>query len=429
MNISKIFPFLLTTSLLFISCASTPLPNTGTVTVPDDFFGLVHAGRLRTAEEYHLLNELGAVWLLDTFRWNSIEPERGGGYNFSRYEPFVNIANEHGHKVIAVIAYHTSWIAKDSGKIDYIPKRYYDDYLNYVEALIIHFKGRVHAWQIWNEPNWIFWRGPDKEFFELSKLAAQRIKDTDPDAYIIGGGFFRVPESFIMNMYKAGALENLNAISFHPYGAAPRGSAALHDNFLRIMSKLNYKGDIWITEAGYPTGGFYPSSVSLKEFPSYIIKTIAGSAARGAKVLIWYQLFDRHLLGEAPNKFNSEMFFGLAYRDYTRKDGAWAYQLCSQNLPGSRYMPEMPLRENVPSNIISLCFMGGSSGRNTLILWNDRKNTQKIRVTLSSPVTLNSISSNSNIILEDNSIINVTNTPVFITWEGESTPVITKVNK
>ena len=413
--------------LIFNSCVSTPLPGSGIRIVPEDFFGLVHAGRTRTEEEFRILDEMGIVWVLKTFGWADIEPEKGV-FDFSRYDPFVEAALENGHKIAVTLGYESPWIRSDVGKQKYIPNHYIDEFLNYIEITVNQYKGKVHAWQIWNEPNWIFWNGSDKEFFELSKLAALKIRETDPDAYIIGGAFLHAPSSYIKKMYKSGAMENLNALSFHPYGFNPRGSILMHENFNKILKQINWNGDIWITEAGYPTGGFYPSSVSLEEFPSYVIKTIAGFAARGTKVITWYQLFDRHLKGEAPNNHDSEMFYGLVYRDYTRKDASWAYQLCARNLPGSGFLPNLPKKNNVPYNIVSFCFMNGISGANTLILWNDNISKQKIKVTLSSAITQHSISSDDKITLEDNSIFEVTNTPIFITWEGESTPIISKVN-
>jgi len=427
MNSVKYFIlFILVFIFLLFSCTSTPLPSSASVTVPEDFFGLVHAGRTKTSDEFRVLDEMGIVWVLKTFGWADIEPEKGI-YDFSRYDSFVDATLKNGHKIAVTLGYESQWIRNEVGKQKYIPSHYISDFLNYIEATVIHYKGKVHAWQIWNEPNWIFWKGSDREFFELSKQAAQRIRETDSDAFIIGGGFSGAPVSFIKNMHKTGAMENLNAISFHPYGINPYSSMLLHDTFLKVISDINFKGEVWITEVGYPTGGLYPSKVSLNEFPSYVIKTVSGSAARGIRVLFWYQLFDSYLQGQSPNNYNSEIFFGLVYRDYTKKDGAFAYQLCAQYLPGSRYMPQLPLRENVSSNIVSFCFLEGVTGSNILIIWNDKKSTQKIKVTLSSPITLHNISTGVNIILEDNSIIDVTNKPVFITWKGETYPQISHV--
>ena len=420
----KIFFFSsILSTLFFISCSTTQLPPHEQTSVSRDFFGIVHAGNPGTDEEYRLLNEMGAVWLLQTFYWSAIEREQGN-FNFTWYDNFVNTAKLNNKKVIAVLAYDVEWFKKKGENHRYVSNKNISHFLNYVESTVNHFTGRVDAWQIWNEPNWIFWNGSDNEFFELSKRAAKKIREIDPDAYIIGGGFLRSPANFIKNFHKSGAAEHLDALSFHPYGINPANAMQVYDQFLKIIKEINFTGDIWITEIGYPTGGWYPIKVSLENFPSYVIKSIAGAAARGSKTLLWYHLFDHHLNGKAPDNFNSEMFFGLIYRDYSRKNGSYAYELCARYLPGARYMPNLPLKSNVPNNIVSFCFMQGAAEKNTLILWNDMIGKQQIRVTLSVPITLHDISTGKSAELTDGSTLDITASPVFITWEGDTLPQI-----
>ncbi|MCL2184463.1 MAG: hypothetical protein FWB86_01225 [Treponema sp.] len=421
-------------SIFFTTCVTTAPKaflssgNFVPVKIPLDFFGMVHAGNSGTTEEYQLLNELGAIWLLQTFYWGRIEREKDH-FNFTMYDNFVNIAKENNKKVIAVMAYDTPWIKSKGEKRRYISPENITHFLNFLEVTVRHFKGKVDVWQIWNEPNFKFWNGTNKEFYELSKLAAQRIRETDPDAYIIGGGYSRVPKNFIRGMYKAGAMENLDAISFHPYAMTPIAAMRLHDKFIDILSEINFTKEVWITEMGYPTAGWYPHKVSLNNLPSYIIKTVVGAAIRNPRVFCWYELFDSHNHGKAPSNFDSEMFFGLVYPDHSWKDGAFSYSLCANFLPGSYYFPELPKKTNIPSNIVSYCFMDGASGYNTLIMWNDRNSSQKIKISLSTSFTLHDISSGNNVVMQNDSIINITNKPVFITWQDTDEIHITRVTR
>ncbi|MDR0312073.1 MAG: cellulase family glycosylhydrolase [Treponema sp.] len=411
--------------LLFVlSCASTPLPKNSSAIVPEDFFGIVHAGRTRSPEEYELLDAMGAKWILNTFYWNSIEGEKGS-FNFSGYDAFVDTAISQGKKVLVVLGYEASWLFPEGNSKCYISPENLPHFLDFVEETVRHFQGRVAAWSVWNEPNISrFWKGPRKDFFELTRLAAQRIRETDPDAYIIGGVFVRSPDGFIKAMYKAGAMEGLDALAFHPYALNPRGAMQVYDNFSKVLSQINYTGPVWITEAGYPTGGWYPTKVSLEEQPAYVVKTIVGAAARGARALLWYELFDSQNEGQAGDSRDSERFFGLAYPDYSRKNGAWAYELCARYLPGSRYTAELPLRENIPSNIVSFCFMGGISGNNALILWNDRNRAQTINLQLPAPALLHDITNGRNSPLAAETALEVGNQPLIITWQGTATPRI-----
>jgi hypothetical protein len=406
-----------------ISCASTPLPKNASVNIPDDFFGMVHAGRTRTAEEYALLDEMGVSWILNTFYWNSIERERGT-FNFTGNDAFVDMAISEGKKVLVVLGYQADWLYPDGKSKSYISPENIPHFLNFVEETVRHFQGRVSAWSIWNEPNISrFWKGPRKDFFELTRQTAQRIRETDPDAYIIGGVFVRSPDGFIKAMHKAGAMENLDALAFHPYALNPRGAMLVYNDFLGVLSRINFTGPVWITEAGFPTGGWYPTKVSLEEQPSYVVKTIVGAAARGARALLWYEMFDSQNEGQAgANSRDSERFFGLAYPDYSRKNAAWAYVLLARYLPGSRYTAELPLRENIPRNIISFCFLESTSGNNTLILWNDRNQTQTINLQLPAQALLHDITSGANSPLPEGSSLDVGKRPILITWQGTALP-------
>jgi len=410
--------------VISISCSTNPKTSSNKVTIPLDYMGLV-AGI--SIEEYPLINEMRPVWLRKVFNWHQIEREKDN-FNFAFYDEFVNNAKVNGKKILAGLAYSTPWL--NNGKdMDYISKEDLKYFLNYVEVTVKRYKGKVDAWEIWNEPNWLFWKGTDKEFFELSKLTAKKIREIDPDAYIVGGSFQRLPYVFITNMKLAGALENLDALSFHPYDINPKNSTRLLDNFFKLASRINFKGDIWISEMGYPTSGWYPSMVTLKKLPSYVIKTVAPAAALGARVIIWYEFKDTYQSEGNINTFNSESFFGLVYSDFTKKGGAWAYELCARYIPGTTYNPELPLKEDIKSNIVTLCFTGNELDTNTLIIWNEINTKQKIKVSIPATITIHDISSADNHSLQNEAIVEISDKPVFITWQGSSVPHISLIRK
>jgi len=410
-------------SAFVFSCSSTPLPSGGQVTVPEDFFGIAHASRTRNPKEDRLLEDMGCIWILNTFNWYRIEPEKDF-FDFFDYDIYVDYSRKQGKKIIGVLGYTADYLYPKGKAKKYIPPESIPLFLRFVEETVRHYKGKVDVWSIWNEPNFLGWKGTDKEFFELTKLAAQRIHETDPDAYVIGGVFWRSPSGFIKKMQKSGAIKELDALAFHPYAVNPSGSMQVYDNFIKILSQINYSGPVWVTEMGYPTGGWYPTKVSLNEFPAYIVKTITGTAARGARTLLWYEVLDKIETGETSR--DSEKQFGLIHKDFSRKAGSWAYELCARYLPGSRYVPELPQRDGVPSGIVSFCFLDGVSGSNTLILWNDKKSSQKIELNLPASALVHDISTGQNAPLPLNSIVNITDKPLIITWQGTDIPRITK---
>jgi len=407
---------LLTTVFLFNSCVSTKFDFPQNVAIPKDFAGIVHAGRTGTEEEFAYLNYLGASWVLNTFYWDSIEPEQGE-WEFSSYDIFVDNNKAAGLKVLGVLAYDVGWIHEDGKGRNYIPPQRLPDFLQYVRKTVEHFRGRVDAWCIWNEPNFHFWNGTDDEFVELSRHAADTVREVDSEVILLGGAFnrgvFGLPERFIRKLFESGAMNKVDAVVFHPYELNPSRSALLYDRFIKIADDYDFGNKIWITEIGYPTGGWYPTKVQEKKFPEYVIKTWVLLAARGAQKILWYQLFDPV---ERSNG-NSEDFFGLvrSNQDYTSK-GAEAFRLCAQFLSETNcYVQESDA--GLPKSIRSFWFKG--TEKSALVLWKDGLGSKQIRLQLSgTDHTLHDIVSGTESQIQPDVVLQVTRTPVFITWNG-----------
>jgi len=405
---------------LLIGCASIPAPS-GPVIIPEDFAGIVHAGQTNTPQEYALLDRMGASWLLTTFYWSRIEREEDQ-WNFVDYDTYVDTAKAAGKKIIGVLAYDVSWIHKDGKARDYIPPDKVHLFLNYVRRTAEHFKGKVDAWCIWNEPNFVFWKGSRDEFLSLARQSADALREIDSEVTLLGGAFnrgiFGLPMAYINGLFESGAMEKADAVAFHPYELNPNRTARLFLKFRAQVAKYGFEDRIWLTEVGYPTGGWYPTSVSEKNFPAYVVKTFIGLAINGAKKILWYQLFDP----QNRSGSNSEDFFGLVRSrdDYTSK-GAEAFRLCAIYLSGATYHPELPLRKNLPNTLHSFYFEQ-PSGERTLVLWKGGGTVNLILQASENGYTRHDIITGNAETISAQTPIAVGNKPIFITWQGGGSP-------
>jgi GH35 family endo-1,4-beta-xylanase len=189
----KNFIFCLFLIFFVISCTSIPVHiNPDGRHVPVDFTGICHAGRTGTDTEFQQLDYLCAVWTLYTFGWNRIEAVQGE-WDFSYYDKITNDCIDSNIKVIGILAYDAAWIHEVEGRSRYIPPDKLPDFLLYVRKTVEHFRGRVDAWCIWNEPNFnYFWKGTEEEFIELSLQTANVIREVDTDVIILAGAFNRL---------------------------------------------------------------------------------------------------------------------------------------------------------------------------------------------------------------------------------------------
>jgi hypothetical protein len=430
-GVGRVLAFLACTAAL--SCATPPYAVDSPRQVPEDFFGMTPYQQYdMTTEDFELLDELGVTWQRRTCRWSGLEP-RPGEWDFSSWDAYVDDSKAAGKKLIAILAYDIPWIFNGKTARDRIGPEELPHYLNYVETVAARYKGRIDAYEIWNEPNMLdyFWKGSDDEFFTMTKAAAQVIRRTDPGATILAGSLWRVPGGFTRKLFKSGVMEYADALSFHPYAVNPRGAVKLYDKLAKLLKEFDYKGEVWVTEVGYPTGGWYPTKVSEEHFPRDIVKTLAGLAVRNVRLLIWYEFKDSYNQGEAPSRWNSESFFGLSYMDHTRKNGFEAWGLCGRYLSGAEYRPDWPERQGLPDRTVSLCFRN-ADGENTLILWNERGGAVKVRITLpGSGRTLHDISTGQGRPLATETEHTINKNPLFFTWTEESgtaaAPAVVKI--
>jgi len=417
---SLLFLFSLFFLLFSFACASNPAPS-GAVVIPEDIAGIVHAGQTNTPQEYALLDRMGASWLLITFNWHRIE-EAEGEWNFDYYDKYVDTANAAGKKVMGVLAYDVPWIHKDGKSRMYIPPDKIHLYLNYVRRTVDHFKGRIGAWCIWNEPNFIFWKGSRNEYLSLARQAADAVREVDSDVILLSGAFnrgiFGLPTAYIKGLFESGAMDKADGVAFHPYELNPSRTTRLFLKFRAKVAKYGFEDRIWITEAGYPTGGWYPTAVSEKKFPMYVVKTFVGLATSGAKKILWFQLFDP----SERVKLDSEDYFGLvrSREDYTSK-GAEAFRLCAVYLSGAVYRPDYPLKKNLPNTLRSYYFEQPSGGR-TLVLWKDGNAVNLILNTAGSDFVRHDIVTGIAETIPAQTPVAVGNVPVFITWQGGEMP-------
>ena len=130
----------------------------------------------------------------------------------------------------------------------------------WVEAMAVRYKGKVHEWEIWNEPdlNQSFRKDP-RPFVELTIRTAEIIRRVDPEAKIAGFAWavWR-PKVFMdcMEMIRdAGKLNLLDWISYHFYPYRPedmyKNVEAMRDSLKKITPDITVRQG----ESGAPSKG------------------------------------------------------------------------------------------------------------------------------------------------------------------------------
>ena len=398
--------------LIFLSaCASSP---PGPLAIPADIAGIVHAGETNSPEEYALLDRMGTSWLLTTFYWSRVEPADDQWY-FDAYDKYVDTAQAAGKKIIGVLAYDVGWLHENGKSRRYVPPDKLHFFLDYVQQMATHFQGRVDAWCIWNEPNFTFWTGSRDEYLLLARMAADALREIDPDVTLLGGafnrGFLGLPKAYIRGLFESGAMDRADAVAFHPYELNPVRVTRLYNKFSALVGEYGFADRIWVTEVGYPTGVLY----SEKKFPALVVKTFVNLTVSGVQKIFWYQMFD---------PVNDSGGFGLvrSENDHTSK-GAEAFRLCALHLAGTTYRPDLPLRDSpsrrdrVPNSLRAFCFEKPEGG-GTLVLWKEGGAAKIALHGLADGYTVHDPVSGNAEAVSAETVMKIGTVPIFVTWQG-----------
>lgn len=115
-----------------------------------------------------------------------------------------------------------------------------DAWDNWVLAMARHYKGRVHEWELWNEPD-LSEKISVEEIVDLNVRTARIIKSVDSDARIAGLALCVLNTELLSecmdSLKAAGALDLYTWISYHGYSYRPEDSYEGVEAFKAILAQ------------------------------------------------------------------------------------------------------------------------------------------------------------------------------------------------
>ena len=141
-----------------------------------------------------MVREMGSPWIVEFFPWVYSEPNKGE-FQWGHADMIVEHARAQGLTVIARIGLVPDWarpnLPGQETTFNYIDESGYNDMGDFVYEFVRHFKGRVHAIILWNEPNltfeWGFRPVDPAGYAALLRAVTPRAKQADPSMIVLGG--------------------------------------------------------------------------------------------------------------------------------------------------------------------------------------------------------------------------------------------------
>ena len=142
------------------------------------------------SRDLQAIQEMGFGWVKQDFAWREIEGAAKGVFDWSKTDWIVYTCNQDGLDILARIDRQPHWARADD--VENGPPDNYEDLADFLYAVASRYKGRIRAYQIWNEPNLAReWgeRPPDPgAYARLLRVAYAAIKRADPNAMVISAG-------------------------------------------------------------------------------------------------------------------------------------------------------------------------------------------------------------------------------------------------
>jgi len=121
--------------------------------------------------------------------WQQIEPSKGQ-YNWGAVDTFLMQLTPSDEALISVFS-ASSWATKiSSPPIPASISKSPDVYYKFIYDLVKYCKGKIKLWQNDCEPNNpVYWNGTSEEFSSQLKAFYRAVKDADPQAKVVMGGY------------------------------------------------------------------------------------------------------------------------------------------------------------------------------------------------------------------------------------------------
>ncbi|NOY82064.1 MAG: hypothetical protein GXP31_13795 [Kiritimatiellaeota bacterium] len=308
----------------------------------------------------------GANWIRDRLSWGEIETGPDKYAAPTRYDSSARLATEHGLKTLQVFHSTPGWAVDKALDGERGGRRFPRDLrvlYRFCRTLAVRFKGRVFAWEPWNEANIGGFGGhPINEMCSLQKAAYLGFKAGDPRVTVCwnvfaGGG---------NDLQTEGVLENeawpyFETYNIHSYSAP----GAYRDQFANARQAACGR-PLWISECGIrlptrsapPWGDMTPAD-ELRQ-AEFIARSVASSLYAGV---------DRHFFFILGNYIEHDVQFGLLRHDFTPRPGYCALAAVGRFLAGAECRGQLPLEGKPETRAIVFRARPDGRRQDVVIAW------------------------------------------------------------
>lgn len=231
--------------------------------------------------------------------WPQIETARGT-YDFSLLDQYVALAEQHNVKIIYCAGNTPQWASSNPSLIGTqgpgasAPPSNIQDWADFIRTLATHYKGKIYAYEIWNEVDLSpdYWIGSVSQMVSIAQTAYQTIKEVDPAAIVLAPSVVQNKgRDYLKNFFNAGGDKYSDAVAYHLYDVSAEPELIVSDVYQAATDVAHQWGkEIWDTEVGW---GPWATPSSDEQAVGFTARTMILQAASGINVIVWFAWDDR----------------------------------------------------------------------------------------------------------------------------------------
>lgn len=344
----------------------------------------------------------GAGLIRTRFDWNTLQPVKGGPFQWAHYDRVVREARSRGLVVTGVLGDSAHWASVYSRTNDPFLKTYgppreteIPAWRNYVRRTVGRYANDVHQWQIWDRASSNNFRSGQRVYFQMLELGAQEARAADPKAILIAGepGGADLGWTELLAALPVGRM--LDGVASYPASGWQPGRTANPEEFVLPYAALRQrygargKSALPVGALSFPVlravGSQVPGTTNadaarIKSLlatytpdaqADYLMRSMVLAYVQNAPQIFWGALRDDAKY-ESIEPVNPEVGSGLLERDMTPRASYAAYQNTVKQLAGHTYIGAYASGPNV----VALVFEKGIEAN--IALWSPTGNAQVV---------------------------------------------------
>jgi hypothetical protein len=339
--------------------------------IPATMFGLVVHRAINTTPWPEVPFSGWRLWDSGVTWWD-LEPGQKGSLKFIYLDRMVTLAQDHKVQILMNLGMSPTWAsARPYESPKFRPgavaePKNVQDWHEFVNAVGSRYKGKIHDWEIWNEPNdKAFYTGSVGQLIELCKVAYQTLKQVDSSNTVVSPSptYGMQGTDWLNNYLRAGGSAYADVVGYHFYADSPEAMVPLAQKVRSVMAENGIGNKpLWNTEAGWyiqnkagtvaKSGAFTP--LSPLDAAGFVARSYILNWASGVSRFYWYD-WDGAVMALSDDGGK------------TLKPAGYAYEVIQRWLIGARM-----IACNSDSSDTWICEITRDGGYSAYIVWNPR---------------------------------------------------------